>query len=147
MTAEKSVNPGIDPATTYTNLPPSPGPISPSNFQRSLLTDGHQRQSPGDQLPDGTPAATSGNKSRNVGQADPMEQMPRDFAPISAADFRREHPGLTDGHSAPSPGDMVREAMSPSDYWAGVRSLHGLEPSIDRPALPYNSRGGQEDNR
>jgi hypothetical protein len=144
-------NPGIDPANTYRNLPPMPGPISPDDFKRDLLTAGHQRQSPGDVLPDGAPAATAGNASKGgtpmEGLSDPMSQMPADFDVVRASDFARGIGATVPGSAATGVPSGVRAAISPQEYWHGDRDLHGYESgSRDRSPLPVNSRGGQVTN-
>jgi hypothetical protein len=146
-----SINPGIDPDLTMRNLPGYPGPISPDDFQRDLLTAGHQRQSPGDVLPEGAPAATAGNASKggtpNPGLADPMLQMPPNYGVVRASDFARSIGATVPGSAATGVPSGVRAAIPADQYWDDMRAVHGYESgSRDRSPLPVNSRGGTVDN-
>ena len=122
-----AINPGIDPEINFGNLPPVAGPISPADFQRATLREGHQRLSPGDDA-----------RGRNT-----TSRAPR--YPVRARDFNRSR--TVNGSADTTAQADVREPQTPEDYWKNFRKLSSIEPALDRPALPDNSAGGEVDNK
>ena len=90
--AFRDANPG---PTSY----PTPGGISPSSFNRPLITDGHGASSPGHEGPNSSPQVASSSPN--------------------ASHFDR--PPLSSGHQSPSPSFMKADFEYPSEQGVPTR--------------------------